>query len=519
MVINYMYRLLVVEPDKNNRDTLVNILKSLEYDIAVQSVSNGVAALEFAANNCIDLLITEIFLNDMDGFSLINELKVINENLKFIIVSGSEEFQNAKKAIKLGASDYIHKPFELSEFTESVSKALDQCEESKNINEQSDMNAEFIYEHILFNLLYGKKLEEIKIDDERLVNTEEFDKYKRLILIDFNSEFFNKTEEDFEKKFIDFLEFNGVFCHYINLNSNQSVILLDDIYCESINEEKIIDVCELIKKKLSIKYSRRCYVALSSEIEDCNKLYMAMEEVEELLEGKFYENDSKVFYKKKQEESPIFVQSDDDSLIKQIRQDIKLKDIDTLKKDFEVLWDRYGKKKNLSQLYIKFVFSNILKEFYDALPNVGEVDLNNEVDKLYRSTGLTAVKEIMNANIQRLQDNFIINPQSIHREVECVKQYIYNNYMQEIGVEQLAEMVYMAPSYLSCVFKKETGQNLSKFIKSVRMEKAKEMLENTHMKIVNISTEVGYPNVSYFCQSFREYFGISPQKYRANGEN
>ena len=152
------------------------------------------------------------------------------------------------------------------------------------------------------------------------------------------------------------------------------------------------------------------------------------------------------------------------------------------------------------------------------MPNVGEVDLNNEVDRLYRSTDLMEVKEIMDKNIIRLEENFSVNPQAVHREVECVKQYIYINYMKEIGVEQLAEMVYMAPSYLSCVFKKETGQNLSKFIKSVRMEKAKEMLENTHMKIVNISTEVGYPNVSYFCQSFREYFGISPQKFRANGE-
>lgn len=79
-------------------------------------------------------------------------------------------------------------------------------------------------------------------------------------------------------------------------------------------------------------------------------------------------------------------------------------------------------------------------------------------------------------------------------------------------------MVYMAPSYLSCVFKKETGQNLSKFIKAYRMEKAKEMLEESHKKIVTISNEVGYPNVSYFCQSFREYFGISPQKYRSQGE-
>ena len=105
----------------------------------------------------------------------------------------------------------------------------------------------------------------------------------------------------------------------------------------------------------------------------------------------------------------------------------------------------------------------------------------------------------------------------LHREIESIKLYIYENYAKELSVEQLAEQVYMAPSYLSHVFKKETGQNLSKFIKAYRMEKAKEMLEDTHMKIVNISYEVGYSNVSYFCQSFREYFGVSPQKFRSQG--
>ena len=188
-----------------------------------------------------------------------------------------------------------------------------------------------------------------------------------------------------------------------------------------------------------------------------------------------------------------------------------------MKSDFEMLWERYGNRKNLSQLYIKFIFSSILKSFYEVLPDVNEVDLNNEIDKLYRAVDLRAVKEIMNINIQRMEENFNGNNQVVHREVEHIKQYIYNNYKEEIGVEQLAEMVYMAPSYLSCVFKKETGQNLSKFIKSVRMEKAKDLLENSHMKIVNISAEVGYPNTSYFCQSFREYFGVSPQKFRTNG--
>lgn len=513
-----MYRILLVDSNKDSREYLVNLIKSFDFDVVVQAVSSGQAALEFAANNCIDVLVTEINMEDIDGFQLVDELKQINDRLRFIIVSDSEEFSDVKKAIKLGACDYIKKPLEKNEFYEAITNALEQCQEIAFVNDQNEMNNEFVKEHVILSLLYGKKIEDIKIDDEHISSREEYDTFRRLVLIEFDRDFFNKVSEDFEKSFNEYLEQIGIYGHYINLNSVQSVLLLNETLCNDIEYERLVEACEKIKNKLSIGYAKKCFVALSSEIYNCNELIKALEETEELMEGKFYEVESKVFIRQEKEESPIFVQQDDDTLIKQIRQDIKLKDIESLKSDFEKLWIKYGSKTNLSQIYIKFVFSNILKEFYDALPNLSEIDLNNEVDKLYRTTGLSAVKEIINANIQRLEENFNINPQTIHREVECVKQYIYNNFKEEIGVEQLAEMVYMAPSYLSCVFKKETGQNLSKFIKSVRMEKAKEMLDKTHMKIVNISTEVGYPNVSYFCQSFREYYGISPQKFRAGGE-
>ena len=54
-----------------------------------------------------------------------------------------------------------------------------------------------------------------------------------------------------------------------------------------------------------------------------------------------------------------------------------------------------------------------------------------------------------------------------------VKDYIHGHFGEEISAQQLADMVYLAPSYLSSLFKKETGQNLSKYIKQYRMEKRK----------------------------------------------
>ena len=136
---------------------------------------------------------------------------------------------------------------------------------------------------------------------------------------------------------------------------------------------------------------------------------------------------------------------------------------------------------------------------------------------MYMTTDFQSLTGLVEVAIDRLAACFEDKSQTGHKEVEMVKQYIYRNYGSELGIDMLADMVYLAPSYLSTVFKKETGQNMSKFIKSYRMERARDMLENSMAKIVDIGAMCGYQNVSYFCSSFREFYGVSPQKFRESG--
>ena len=55
---------------------------------------------------------------------------------------------------------------------------------------------------------------------------------------------------------------------------------------------------------------------------------------------------------------------------------------------------------------------------------------------------------------------------------------------------------------------------MNRYVREVRMNKAKELLENTNMKISGISAEVGFSSSTYFCRSFREFFGVSPESCR-----
>ena len=502
-------RILIVDDEKIERNGMRFLFKQMGYELDIAEANNGRDALEYIKANDLDILLTDIKMPFMDGLELIGNVVKIKPELKIIIFSGHNDFEYAKEAMKSGVSDYILKPVDPKEFKATIDKVISEVayiNKEKDIKEKSK---QFLEEHLLYMLVNGTTVKELEGGVCEIVDTAFISTYTRLILIEFNSDFFGRFEEFAEKIYEKYPK--GI--KYLNLNLRQAIIFFDDTKLD----EKLL--AKEIYEFVHANYAEKCFLAISSHIDDIKDLSKALDEAELLMENKFYQSGEYIFMSGHDENtSPVIAQIEDDTLMKQMKQDIKMKDISGLKEHFMRLCEKYRNKTDFSQVYIKFIFSNLLKDFYENLPDAGEKKLNEEIDRLYRSNDFTCVMDIINRNIELLEKAFAVNPQMIHREIETVKQYIYSHYGEEIGVEQLAAMVYMAPSYLSCVFKKETGQNLSKFIKAYRMEKAKEMLEDSHNKIVNISMACGYPNVSYFCQSFREYFGVSPQKFRNTGE-
>lgn len=108
----------------------------------------------------------------------------------------------------------------------------------------------------------------------------------------------------------------------------------------------------------------------------------------------------------------------------------------------------------------------------------------------------------------------IKNLDSANGKVRFVCEYISTHYQENLSLEALAEISYLHPDYLSRIFKKETGMNLNRYIKTFRLNQACRQLETTQQKITAISASVGYQNCAYFIRSFTEHFGISPEKYR-----
>lgn len=98
---------------------------------------------------------------------------------------------------------------------------------------------------------------------------------------------------------------------------------------------------------------------------------------------------------------------------------------------------------------------------------------------------------------------------------ENIKSILKNTPVSELpSIKKLCEITGLNNYYLQTSFEKSEGMKISHYIRNLRMERAKFLLETTDLSILEISIEVGYENPSKFAKNFRNYFGILPSKYR-----
>lgn len=125
---------------------------------------------------------------------------------------------------------------------------------------------------------------------------------------------------------------------------------------------------------------------------------------------------------------------------------------------------------------------------------------------------LDAQKNLLKQNILLLKDNYIYSPEEVAHMVE---QYIRENYTHEINLDLIAQNFKYNSSYLSKIFTKHIGENPSKYLITLRINKAKHLLVNEkNLTVKEIGEMVGYPNQYHFSHIFKICTGKSPVNFR-----
>ncbi len=115
-------RVLIVDDDDEIRDVLREALSNFGYETL--TVSNGDEAFQIYQQEEIDLVLSDLMMTPMSGMELLAKISKIDPNAIFIMITGYPSLGTAVEAVKLGACDYIAKPFRMDELQIKIERAL-----------------------------------------------------------------------------------------------------------------------------------------------------------------------------------------------------------------------------------------------------------------------------------------------------------------------------------------------------------------------------------------------------------
>jgi signal transduction histidine kinase len=128
-------RLLIVDDEEGPRHSLRMVFKK---DFEVYAVENGDKAIEYARSHAISLAILDIRMAGKSGIEVLRGLKAIDPHIEVIMLTAYETIETARQALRLGACDYLSKPFDLSTIREAVTRALHLRRISETVSNTSE---------------------------------------------------------------------------------------------------------------------------------------------------------------------------------------------------------------------------------------------------------------------------------------------------------------------------------------------------------------------------------------------
>ncbi|HOB32795.1 MAG TPA: response regulator, partial [Verrucomicrobiota bacterium] len=127
--------LLVVDDEEGPRKSLAVIFKD-EYDILM--ADNGPHAIELAQKHDIDVAILDIRMAGMSGIEVLERLKYVNPHIEVVMMTAFETTDTMRQAMRLRASDYINKPFDISTMRAAVANAMQRRTLESEINDNAE---------------------------------------------------------------------------------------------------------------------------------------------------------------------------------------------------------------------------------------------------------------------------------------------------------------------------------------------------------------------------------------------
>lgn len=525
--MNKIYNIILVDDEDEVRGRIASkIGENTDFKI-IGSAGNGYDAIELLEENDVDVVMTDIQMPFINGIELTRIIRRDYPRVKVVFITGYDEFNYAKEAVSLRVNSYMMKPItsdEINNFLSKLKQELDdeykQMQDVLLIKEKYDALIPVIGDSYLTSLMH---LNQLSLNDiEKLVLYGiEVDKHSQFITciveIDSEKSLMLKEIEQFK------INTNEIFKKiFQEADFRHSLLVADGLILifsfKNMSKNKIDELMNELNHSTTEFLGVSLKIGVSKIFNDFRDFPSSYRYAKRAIECScLYDFGNIVFYEELYDSDlkQSFLNIDDYSTFSQSLQYGSDEKIEDLIKEL---------KNRLNSSQQVFIRDYVIIDLASLLLNLSEqaktsineiVGLNlieelSEFDNYFEM--LDWVYEIL-LKI-KIQDN---RKQLSHTEniTKKAMDYITQNYDDvDLSLEKLSSQINVSISHLSMLFKKNSGVTFSKYLINVRINKAKELLDTTQLKIVDISEKVGYKDVYYFSHSFKKVTGVSPREYR-----
>ncbi|WP_159882521.1 response regulator [Paenibacillus puerhi] len=537
---------MIVDDEKHVRDAIKLLVPWSKFNInKVYEAQDGEEAVRLMQVHRPNLVFTDMMMPLMDGKELMVWLHEHLPAAKTIVISGHEEFDLLRHAIKYGGVDYILKPIDAEQLTETVSRAVELLrKEEAQRQQQQDQTIEMNQiKPVYWDTIWSNLVTEPKAFDKYAKEiAEEYGlgpqtrpcRLAVLSLDTISGKLKNSFWSQWDLVFFSLMnvcnevltesrdERIGVAFRYWN-NDQEIVLLLWDGLEQSNALLQHIQTC------IRTTFQSSLDMGVSGQLAFPDALREAYTEAKLALRRRnLLVKDKRIHeYKDSVAHAPALLSMNEHAegirlavrsgSEKQVRKAVgewmqTVRGLQTIDSEqLEQWWHEYNgyKKRWLNEWFGDNLPAGRPEDeprFHVPTDDEGRLALELWEQQLVRS--LTELsKQLLQS--QRQESNVIFE----------IAAYIRNHYHQDITLQEIANHFYLSREYISRKFKQEFGENLSDYLSGIRMEKAKLLLLNPHLRISQIAAMVGYDDEKYFSKVFKKMEGVSPNEYRKGRES
>ena len=504
-------KIVIVENEIRIREGLTKLIQKInpQYQV-VGEAKDGKEGIRGIIKAKPDLVITDIRMPELDGLEMLNQLREAHIAVKAIVLSAYSEFAYARQAIQLGVSEYLLKPIAINDLSRSLRMI-----ETQLASEQRQQRSLLTMEEILHSVISGDIEPDEKIRNFLSKNYQVNTEGNFVIVLVYLGEKYEAVYQKYSQ--IIQIILKGIPACYRIIPESQTYSLVIIIF----NTEDVKALFTWFKtffltgmKKNGLKE----FCTGWSSCQDLSHIHEAMKEISNLLDWNIVLGENRIISPDEIAQLQIHPMSYPVVIEDSVRAALCALNTRQFEAGIEeflryYMSGRIFSPKEIKESFIRFIWSvlNVAREVvYEKYLVINQQIL---LEQIALSVAKTELEQVTRMLCNLLPQSIEI-PQSGSFLVTRAKNMIHEFYSQGITLEEIAGKINVTPEYLSAQFHSETGINFSTYLKKYRIQKAKELLIGTDLKLYVVSQKAGYSDPKYFCRVFKEITGQSPSDYR-----